>query len=182
MDAGVGDASAGGTASEVAVHTGRSGGSNDLSSRAASHDTGKQSSFMNKVVSWFSKNQANTGNRHTPAESFSNLKQGNESASTDVAPSQASVDAQSNSFGPALGGRVQATNQFSAQYQYTGNQYGQYGQQYGQQYGKGRDPVMEEVQNSTFSLKIMVSCGSVCVFHVGGNIDEVTDPTMPEVG
>lgn len=35
------------------------------------------------------------------------------------------------------------------------------------------NPVAEEVQNSTFSLKIMVSAGSVCVFHMGGHVDEV---------
>jgi hypothetical protein len=41
---------------------------------------------------------------------------------------------------------------------------------------------MEEVQNSTFSLKIMVSAGTICAFHMGGNVDEViTDPSMPEV-
>lgn len=43
------------------------------------------------------------------------------------------------------------------------------------------DPIMEEVQNSTFSLKILVSAGSSCVFHVGGAVDDATDPTAPEV-
>jgi len=53
----------------------------------------------------------------------------------------------------------------------------------GQAFGpsKGRDPIAEEVAKSTFSLKIMVSAGTVCVFHMGGNVDEVTDPTVPEV-
>ena len=45
-----------------------------------------------------------------------------------------------------------------------------------------RDPIMEEVQNSTFSLKIMVSAGTICAFHMGGNVDEiVTDAVTPEV-
>jgi len=30
------------------------------------------------------------------------------------------------------------------------------------------------VAKSTFSLKIMVSAGTVCVFHMGGNVDEVS--------
>ncbi len=80
---------------------------------------------------------------------------------------------------------------------------------------KTRDPIMEEVQNSEFSLKIMISAGSISVFQVragraaatrsgwsaqgraaarsdragpracgaqvGGLIDEVTDPTTPEI-
>lgn len=29
--------------------------------------------------------------------------------------------------------------------------------------------------------QVMCSAGSVCVFHVGGGVDEVTDPTLPEV-
>lgn len=73
------------------------------------------------------------------------------------------VSAHSNSFGYPAGllGRMPAANNYG---------------------GKTRDPVMEEVQNSTFSLKIMISAGSVCVFHVGGNVDEVvTDPNVPEV-
>ncbi|GFH21267.1 predicted protein, partial [Haematococcus lacustris] len=49
------------------------------------------------------------------------------------------------------------------------------------QYKQNRDPIIEEVENSEFSLKIMISAGSVCVFHVGGDLDEVTDPTVPEV-
>ncbi len=44
-----------------------------------------------------------------------------------------------------------------------------------------RDPIMEEVQNSTFSLKIMVGAGTACAFHVGGNVDEATDSSTPEV-
>jgi hypothetical protein len=47
--------------------------------------------------------------------------------------------------------------------------------------GKARDPIIEEVQNSEFSLKIMLSAGSICIFHVGGDVDEVTDPTVPAV-
>ena len=27
----------------------------------------------------------------------------------------------------------------------------------------------------------MVAAGEVCVFQVGGNIDEVTNPSMPEI-
>ena len=38
---------------------------------------------------------------------------------------------------------------------------------------KAKDQVAEEVSNSTFSLKIMVSAGTVYVFHVGGCVDEV---------
>lgn len=27
----------------------------------------------------------------------------------------------------------------------------------------------------------MVSAGSLCVFHVGGGVDEVVDPRLPEI-
>ncbi|MEW5303002.1 MAG: hypothetical protein WDW36_005735 [Sanguina aurantia] len=51
-------------------------------------------------------------------------------------------------------------------------------------HGPGRaargDPIMEEVQNTSFSIKIMVSAGVVCVFHVGGSIDDSSDPNQPK--
>lgn len=30
-------------------------------------------------------------------------------------------------------------------------------------------------------LQVMVSAGSLCVFHVGGGVDEVVDPRLPEI-
>lgn len=47
----------------------------------------------------------------------------------------------------------------------------------------GRDPIMEEVLNSQFSLKIMVGAGRACVFHVGGQFaaPDASDPTAPRV-
>lgn len=45
---------------------------------------------------------------------------------------------------------------------------------------KPPDTLMEEVQKMTFSLKIMVSAGTSCAFHVGGYVDESTDPSVPE--
>lgn len=37
-----------------------------------------------------------------------------------------------------------------------------------------------QVQNTSFSIKIMVSAGVVCVFHVGGSIDDSSDPNQPK--
>ncbi|GAX86001.1 hypothetical protein CEUSTIGMA_g13417.t1 [Chlamydomonas eustigma] len=43
------------------------------------------------------------------------------------------------------------------------------------------DPILEEVRNAEFSLKIMVSAGCGCAFHVGGSVDEAADSSLPEI-
>ncbi len=42
--------------------------------------------------------------------------------------------------------------------------------------------ILHQVRNAQFSLKIMVSAGCGCIFHVGGSVDEaVTSSSLPEV-
>jgi hypothetical protein len=38
-----------------------------------------------------------------------------------------------------------------------------------------------QVRNAEFSLKIMVSAGCGCAFHVGGSVDEAADSSLPEI-
>ena len=136
--------------------------------------------FMSKVVSWFS---ANARNRNSYVDSFSNVAQHQASghggleghsdpqAGAGSQPPSAPASA-SNSFNYTTGlasgiARVPPPNM--------GVGSGPLGK------GPRGDPIMDEVSNSRLSLKVMTSAGSVCVFHVGGGVDEVTDPTLPEV-
>ena len=45
------------------------------------------------------------------------------------------------------------------------------------------DPIMEEVRNAKFSLKLTIGAGCACGFHVGGRVDEAPqgDPSAPDV-
>ncbi|KAG2424626.1 hypothetical protein HXX76_014351 [Chlamydomonas incerta] len=138
-------------------------------------------SFMHKVVSWFS---ANARNRNSYVDSFSNVAQ--HQASGHGGP-------EGHNDAPGGGGGSQppsAPGSASNSFNYTtglasgiarvpppsmGVGSGPLGK------GPRGDPIMDEVSNSRLSLKVMTSAGSVCVFHVGGGVDEVTDPTLPEV-
>ena len=48
--------------------------------------------------------------------------------------------------------------------------------------GRTVDPILEEVRNAEFSLKIMVAAGCGCAFHVGGSVDSAAaDSSQPGV-
>ncbi|KAG2432750.1 hypothetical protein HYH02_012884 [Chlamydomonas schloesseri] len=141
---------------------------------------GSGGGFMHKVVSWFS---ANARNRNSYVDSFSNVG----------AAHQASGHGGPEGHSDAQGGGSQppsAPGSASNSFNYTTGLASGIARVPPPNMGVGSgplskgprgDPIMEEVSNSRLSLKVMTSAGSVCVFHVGGGVDEVTDPTLPEV-
>ncbi|KAG2496536.1 hypothetical protein HYH03_005360 [Edaphochlamys debaryana] len=142
------------------------------------HEGENKGGFMAKVVTWFGMNNRN---RNGFVDSFSHAgghqgsgHPGGGELHSDAqgSPQPSAPQSASNSFNYTTGlasgiARVPPPNM--------GVGSGPLGK------GPRGDPIMEEVSNSRLSLKVMTSAGSVCVFHVGGGVDEVTDPTLPEV-
>ncbi|EFJ50372.1 hypothetical protein VOLCADRAFT_116897 [Volvox carteri f. nagariensis] len=181
-------------ASEDVGH-GRSRGYSDTDAMSSPHGgapaESKQASFMSKVVNWFSANARNRGGSYV--DSFSHMGPqpgaggGGGTASGGAGGTGGTGDAQSDAHGSQPpSGPASASNSFN----YTTGLAGIARVVPPPNLGPGNgplgkaprgDPIMEEVSNSRLSLKVMTSAGSVCVFHVGGGVDEVTDPMLPEV-
>ncbi|GIL91465.1 hypothetical protein Vretifemale_19055, partial [Volvox reticuliferus] len=186
-----------GPVAEASEDVGR--GNSDIEGMGSLHGgpplENKQGSFMSKVISWFGANARNRGGSYI--DSFSNViahTGGGGGGGSGVAGGGhagggavgGGGDAHSDAQGSQTpSGPVSASNSFN----YTTGLAGiaripppNLGPGNGP-LGKAPrgDPIMEEVFNSRLSLKVMTSAGSVCVFHVGGGVDEVTDPTLPEM-
>ncbi|GFR48148.1 hypothetical protein Agub_g9980 [Astrephomene gubernaculifera] len=146
---------------------------------------GKQGSFMQKVVHWFS---ANARNRNGYVDSFSVVMHQNHQPSTLAMTSPETQSDPQSSLPPSA--PPSANNSITAMNNAILNSANAASVMSRPQtiVGSGAptkaprgDPIMDEVSNARLSLKVMTSAGSVCVFHVGGGVDEVTDPTLPEV-